>query len=222
LLAWGFGRDAPEASVGMGRNSKKTLRLRCRRREALSPPPRPRGNQRLVFQAYRPGPQARAPPGIHAGTESAAASHPSLRGYALAQPLRLGSGGGNAGAKRDASPVPCRDFEVLDPLHFLKSEGKQGLILPHSLAPWFHSWYLPLRGKIGLGPGMAARFAKAPAGISASIGETKGFPQKEAECPKPRLFPGKNHRLGVSQSAALSSCPCGGLEVLDPLVFFEK
>jgi hypothetical protein len=69
---------------------------------------------------------------------------------------------------------------------------------------------------------MAARFAKAPAGISASIGETKGFPQKEAECPKPRLFPGKNHRLGVSQSAALSSCPCGGLEVLDPLVFFEK
>jgi hypothetical protein len=27
------------------------------------------------------GPPARAPPGIHAGTESAAASHPSLKGY---------------------------------------------------------------------------------------------------------------------------------------------
>ena len=187
----------------------------------MSPPPRPR-RQLLMIPSVSSGPPGQGTSGIHAGTESAAASHPSRKGYALAHPPRLGSGGGNAGAKRDASPVPCRDFEVLDPLHFLKSEGKQGLILPHSLAPWFHSWYLPLRGKIGLGPGMATRFAKAPAGISASIGEAKGFPQKEAECPKPRLFPGKNHRLGVSQSAALSSCPCGGLEVLDPLVFFEK
>ena len=37
MLAWGFGRYAPEASVGMGRDSKKALSLRCRRREALAP-----------------------------------------------------------------------------------------------------------------------------------------------------------------------------------------
>ena len=39
LLAWGFGRYAPEASVGMGRDPKKALSLRCRRREALAPAP---------------------------------------------------------------------------------------------------------------------------------------------------------------------------------------
>jgi hypothetical protein len=69
---------------------------------------------------------------------------------------------------------------------------------------------------------MAARFAKAPAGISAFLGETKGFPQREAEGLKPRLIPWKNHRLVVSQSAALSPGPCGNFEVSDPLVFFEK
>jgi hypothetical protein len=69
---------------------------------------------------------------------------------------------------------------------------------------------------------MAARFAKAPAGISPFIGETKRFPQREAEGLKPRLFPWKNHRLVVSQSAALSPCPCRDFEVSDPLVFFEK
>ena len=37
LLAWGFGRYAPEASVGIGRDSKKTLRFRYQMREALAP-----------------------------------------------------------------------------------------------------------------------------------------------------------------------------------------
>jgi hypothetical protein len=69
---------------------------------------------------------------------------------------------------------------------------------------------------------MAVRFAKAPAGISPFIGETKGFPQREAEGLKPRLFPWKNHRLVVSQSAALSSGPGGDFEVSNPLVFFKK
>jgi hypothetical protein len=69
---------------------------------------------------------------------------------------------------------------------------------------------------------MAARFAKAPAGILAFSGETKGFPQREAEGLRPRLFPWKNHRLGVSQSAALSPRPRGDFEVSAPLVFFEK
>jgi len=77
-------------------------------------------------------------------------------------------------------------------------------------------------GKLGLGAGMATRSAKAPAGILAFSGETKGFPQREAEGLKPRLFPWKNHRLVVSQSAALSPCPSGDFEVSDPLVFFEK
>ena len=40
-------------------------------------------------------------------------------------------------------------------------------------------------GKLGLGTGTATRFAKAPAGISAFSGETKGFPQREAEGPRP-------------------------------------
>jgi hypothetical protein len=39
LLAWGFGRYAPEASVGMSRDSEKALRLRYQRQEALAPAP---------------------------------------------------------------------------------------------------------------------------------------------------------------------------------------
>ena len=54
------------------------------------------------------------------------------------------------------------------------------------------------------------------------IGETKGFPQREAEGLRPRLVPWKDHRLVVSRSAALSSCPGCDFEVSDPLVFFEK
>ena len=42
LLAWGFGRYAPEASVGMSRDSEKALRLRDQRREALAPAPSPK------------------------------------------------------------------------------------------------------------------------------------------------------------------------------------
>jgi hypothetical protein len=69
---------------------------------------------------------------------------------------------------------------------------------------------------------MAARFAKAPAGILAFIGETKGFPQREAKACGLRLILWKNHRLVVSRSVALSPCPSGDFEVSDPLVFFEK
>ena len=42
LLAWGFGRYAPEASVGMSRDSEKALRLRDQRREALATAPSPK------------------------------------------------------------------------------------------------------------------------------------------------------------------------------------
>jgi len=50
------------------------------------------------------------------------------------------------------------------------------------LAP-LHFEYLFLRGKLGLGPGMAVRFAKAPAGISAFIFETKRDSAKEGGRP---------------------------------------
>jgi hypothetical protein len=76
--------------------------------------------------------------------------------------------------------------------------------------------------KLELGPGMATRFAKAPAGITAFLGETNGFPQKEAESLRPRLGPGKDHRLVISRSAALSPGPGAHLEGSEPLVFFEK
>ena len=78
LSAWGFGRYAPEASVGMSRDSEKALRLRYQRREALAPAPSPKkpapydSNPALAG----PNPQARAPPGIHAAPEPVAASHP--------------------------------------------------------------------------------------------------------------------------------------------------
>jgi hypothetical protein len=84
LLAWGFGRYAPEASVRMSRDSEKARRLRDQRREALAPAPSPRkpvaydSNPALAG----PSPQAKAPPGIHAGPESVAASRPRLKGYA--------------------------------------------------------------------------------------------------------------------------------------------
>jgi hypothetical protein len=42
LMAWGFGRYAPEASVRMSRDSEKALRLRDQRREALAPAPPPK------------------------------------------------------------------------------------------------------------------------------------------------------------------------------------
>ena len=63
LLAWGFGRYAPEASVGMSRDSEKVLRLRYQRREALAPAPSTKNpapcdsNPALAG----PNPQARAP-----------------------------------------------------------------------------------------------------------------------------------------------------------------
>ena len=53
VVAWGFGRYAPEASAGMGRDSKKALNLCKKRREALAPAPStkkspPHGSKRTV------------------------------------------------------------------------------------------------------------------------------------------------------------------------------
>ena len=54
------------------------------------------------------------------------------------------------------------------------SRDKRPLTCPHFQSLFWGS-------KLGLGVGMATRFAKAPAGISPFICEPKGFPQREAE-----------------------------------------
>ena len=59
VVAWGFGRYAPEASAGIGRDSEKVPILRKGRREALAPAPStkksaPHGSKRTV-RTPRPG-----------------------------------------------------------------------------------------------------------------------------------------------------------------------
>jgi len=89
------------------------------------------------------------------------------------------------------------------------------------LAP-LHFEYLFLRGKLGLGTGMAGRFAKAPAGIYAFIGETKRDSAKEGGRPaaSPRPMERPLPRDFAKRSAV--PAPCGDSEVLDPLYLFEK
>jgi len=57
-MAWGFGRFAPEASAGIGRESERIPILRKEKREALAPAPSPKkpppfDSQRTVW-APRP------------------------------------------------------------------------------------------------------------------------------------------------------------------------
>jgi hypothetical protein len=78
------------------------------------------------------------------------------------------------------------------------------------------------QGKLELGTRMETRFAKTTAGITAFIVETKGFPQREAEGPRPRLDPWQGHLLVVSRSAALPPRPGGDLEIIASPISFEK
>jgi len=69
---------------------------------------------------------------------------------------------------------------------------------------------------------MAARFVKAPAGNLAFIGETKGFPQREAEGLRPPPDPlEKPPPRGFAKRGAVP-VPSGDFEVSDRLVVFEK
>jgi len=67
---------------------------------------------------------------------------------------------------------------------------------------------------------MAARFAKAPAGILAFIGETKGFPQREAEGLRPPPDPlEKTPPCGFAKRGAVP-VPLRGLRsIRSPCVF---
>jgi len=78
-----------------------------------------------------------------------------------------------------------------------------------------------LRGKLGLGTGMAVRFAKAPAGIYVFIVETKRDSAKEGG--RPAAPPGPVERPPPRDFAKRSVVPVpfGDFEVLDPLYFFE-
>ena len=69
---------------------------------------------------------------------------------------------------------------------------------------------------------MAVRFAKAPAGIYAFIGETKRDSAKEGG--RPTAPPGPVERPPPCDFAKRSAVPvpCGEFEVLDSLYFFEK
>jgi hypothetical protein len=73
-----------------------------------------------------------------------------------------------------------------------------------------------------MGAGMAMRFAKAPAGIYDFIGKTNRVSAREGGRPAARRVLWKDPRLLISRSAALSPCPCGNFEALDPLLLFEK
>ena len=59
-------------------------------------------------------------------------------------------------------------------------------------------------------------------GSAISATKPRGIPQRKAEGPRPRPVPWKDHRLVVSQSAALSPCPAGTSECLTPLGFLKN
>jgi hypothetical protein len=73
--------------------------------------------------------------------------------------------------------------------------------------------------KLELGPGMATRLAKAPAGITAFIGESNGFPQREAEGLRPRIGPGKDHCLVISRCASKMRGEGGIMQMFRSLLF---
>jgi hypothetical protein len=56
---------------------------------------------------------------------------------------------------------------------------------------------------------MATRFAKAPAGISAFSGETKGVPQREAEGLGPAFFHGKTTASWFRKARRCPRAPAG-------------
>ena len=85
-----------------------------------------------------------------------------------------------------------------------------------------HFCDLFLRRKLGLGTGMAMRFAKTPAGIYAFISETQRISAKGGGRPAapPRPMEGPRPRDFAKRSAV--PVPCGDFEGFAPLMLFEK
>jgi hypothetical protein len=68
LVAWGFGRYAPEASAGMGKDSENEMKIRRRAREASAPAPSPEKSSpcdsKRTVRTPRPGARFALPPGL--------------------------------------------------------------------------------------------------------------------------------------------------------------
>jgi len=80
-----------------------------------------------------------------------------------------------------------------------------------------------LRQKLGLGVGVAARFAKAPVGTLTFLSDPKkAFRKERRKACGLRLVLWKHQCLVVSRSAALPPRPGGRLELLEPFLFFKK
>jgi len=119
-----------------------------------------------------------------------------------------------------AGPDPRPGFRFALPpgLNPLRPATRDGRVTtkPAFLAS-LHFCRLFLGREPGLGAGVVARFAKAPVGISACLGETKGVSAKKGppvpmEKPAPRGFA----KLGAAPR------PGEALELLEPFLFFEK
>src|SRR5512139_1810604 len=84
-----------------------------------------------------------------------------------------------------------------------------------------HFWHLFLRQMLRLGSGVAARFAKAPAGIVISLSETKGFSAKRGGRPPASARPhGKTAASWFREARRCPRAP-GGWNLLISLYFLK-
>ena len=81
VVAWGFGRYAPEASAGRPIALVNGLSFRQRRRGGLGPRPVHEETSASWFQADRPDPQAMEALCLYVEPSSRASNPPSLKGY---------------------------------------------------------------------------------------------------------------------------------------------
>ena len=94
-------------------------------------------------------------------------------------------------------------------------QGPKGTCLPSLLSFIFKAEAWPGHGDgdaICESTGLDFRFHR----------RNRGFPQRKAEGLQPRRVPWNDHRLVVSRSAALSSCPAGTSKCSPPLCFLKS